>query len=36
MVIAEFVETEEEKEALHKIGCSTYQGYLYSDAKPLN
>ena len=35
LVIAEFVETEEEKEALHKIGCDTYQGYLYSEAKPL-
>ncbi len=35
MIIAEFVETEEEKEELHKIGCDTYQGYLYSEAKPL-
>lgn len=31
-VIAEFVETEEQKEALHEIGCDIYQGYLYSPA----
>ena len=31
-VIAEFVETEEQREALHEIGCSIYQGYLYSPA----
>ncbi|MBO4667664.1 MAG: PTS sugar transporter subunit IIC/EAL domain-containing protein [Bacilli bacterium] len=35
MMIAEVVETEEEKESLHKIGCDVYQGYLYSSAKPL-
>ena len=35
LVIAEYVETEEEKEALHEIGCNNYQGYLYSEAKPL-
>ena len=35
LVIAEFVETEEEQEALHKIDCDTYQGYLYSEAKSL-
>ena len=34
-IIAEFVENEEAKEALHKIGCDFYQGYLYSAAKPL-
>ena len=34
-IIAEFVETEESKECLHKIGCDYYQGYLYSAAKPL-
>lgn len=35
-VIAEFVETEEQKEALHEIGCDIYQGYLYSPAVFLN
>ena len=29
-VLAEYVETEEEKEILHQIGCDCYQGYLYS------
>ena len=31
-VIAECVETEEEKDILHGIGCDIYQGYLYSPA----
>ncbi|MBO4897061.1 MAG: PTS sugar transporter subunit IIC/EAL domain-containing protein [Clostridia bacterium] len=31
-VIAEYVETEEQKEALHETGCDIYQGYLYSPA----
>ena len=31
-VVAEYVETEEEREALHEIGCNCYQGYLYSPA----
>ena len=31
-VIAEYVETEEQKETLHEIGCYFYQGYLYSPA----
>ena len=31
-VIAEFVETEKERETLHEIGCNCYQGYLYSPA----
>ena len=35
-IVAEFVETEEEKDALHEIGCDHYQGYLYSKAEPLN
>lgn len=35
-VVAEFVETEEQKEALHEIGCDVYQGYLYSPAVFLN
>lgn len=34
-VIAEFVEKEEEKEILHEIGVDCYQGYLYSQAMPL-
>ena len=32
-VIAEFVETEEQKEKLRKMGCTIFQGYLYY--KPL-
>ena len=31
-VLAEYVETEEEREVLHEIGCDHYQGYLYSPA----
>lgn len=31
-VIAEYVETEEERDALDRIGCHIYQGYLYSPA----
>ncbi|MBO4900662.1 MAG: PTS sugar transporter subunit IIC/EAL domain-containing protein [Lachnospiraceae bacterium] len=31
-VLAEFVETREQKEALEQIGCLVYQGYLYSPA----
>ena len=31
-VLAEFVETEEQKQALEQIGCLLYQGYLYSPA----
>ena len=34
-VIAEFVETEQEKEILHSIHCDNYQGYLYSPAVAL-
>ncbi len=30
--LAEFVETTEQKEALERIGCLLYQGYLYSPA----
>ena len=33
-VIAEYVETTEQREALHKLGCVCYQGYLYSPAVP--
>ncbi|MBO4384944.1 MAG: PTS sugar transporter subunit IIC/EAL domain-containing protein [Clostridia bacterium] len=35
-VLAEFVETEEQRQALHEIGCDRYQGYLYSAAVPLD
>lgn len=35
-VIAEFVETEHERELLHQMGCDVYQGYLYSPAVPLH
>ena len=31
-VLAEFVETTEQKDALEQIGCLLYQGYLYSPA----
>lgn len=34
-VIAEFVETAEQREILHEIGCDRYQGYLYSPAIPV-
>ena len=34
-VIAEFVQTEEEKEILHGIGVDIYQGYLFSEPKPI-
>ena len=36
MVLAEFVETEAQRDALHEIGCDCYQGYLYSPAVFLN
>lgn len=32
LVLAEYVETEEQRDLLHKIGCNCYQGYLYSPA----
>ena len=31
-VLAEFVETEAQREQLHELGCDNYQGYLYSKA----
>ncbi|MBQ7625122.1 MAG: PTS sugar transporter subunit IIC/EAL domain-containing protein [Clostridia bacterium] len=31
-VIAEYVQTDKEREMLHNIGCDCYQGYLYSPA----
>ena len=31
-VLAEYVETEQDRETLHEIGCNNYQGYLYSPA----
>jgi cellobiose PTS system EIIC component len=33
-VIAEYVETEEQKELLKLLGCGRYQGYLFSKALP--
>ncbi|MEG0306761.1 MAG: EAL domain-containing protein [Clostridium sp.] len=33
-IIAEYVETKEQRDKLYEIGCSNYQGYLYS--KPLD
>ena len=35
-VVAEFVETEDEKNTLCDLGCFWYQGYLYSPAIPLD
>ncbi|MBP5466077.1 MAG: PTS sugar transporter subunit IIC/EAL domain-containing protein [Clostridia bacterium] len=32
LVLAEYVETTEQREMLHEIGCDCYQGYLYSPA----
>ena len=34
-VLAEYVETEDQKNLLHEIGCDHYQGYLFSPAVPL-
>lgn len=36
MVLAEYVENEEQRDMLHSIGCDCYQGYLYSPAVPLD
>lgn len=33
-IIAEYVETEEQKQLLEQMGCYLYQGYLYSPAIP--
>jgi lactose/cellobiose-specific phosphotransferase system IIC component len=33
-IIAEFVENEQQRELLMKLGCTRYQGYLYSPALP--
>lgn len=33
-IIAEFVETEEQRDLLHRLGCGEYQGYLYSRPLP--
>lgn len=35
-VVAEYVESEKQREMLHGIGCDCYQGYLYSPAIPLD
>lgn len=35
-VLAEYVETEEQREALEEVGCYLYQGYLYSPAVPMD
>lgn len=34
-VLAEFVETEEQRKVLEEVGCYLYQGYLYSPAVPI-
>ena len=36
IVVAEYVETEEQRDLLHEIGCNVYQGWLYSPAVPLD
>ena len=35
-VVAEFVETEDQRDALNELGCDYYQGYLFSPAVELN
>ncbi len=35
-VLAEYVETEEQRAILERVGCRLYQGYLYSPAIPLD
>ena len=35
-VLAEYVETEEQRQALEDCGCYLYQGYLYSPAVPMD
>ena len=35
-LLAEFVETAEQRERLAALGCRLYQGYLYSPALPLD
>ena len=35
-VLAEYVETEEQRQALEEVGCYLYQGYLYSPAVPMD
>lgn len=35
-ILAEFVETKEQKELLEELDCHLYQGYLYSPAVPLD
>lgn len=35
-VLAEYVETEEQRQALEEVGCYLYQGWLYSPAVPLD
>ena len=34
-VLAEYVENEEQRQALESVECRLYQGYLYSPAVPL-
>jgi len=35
-LIAEYVETEEQRQKLEALGCCIYQGYLYSPAVPMD
>jgi lactose/cellobiose-specific phosphotransferase system IIC component len=34
LVLAEYVETREQRDLLHELGCTYFQGYLYSPAVP--
>ena len=34
--MGEYVETKEQQELLEKLGCTHYQGYLYSPAVPFD
>ena len=34
-IIAEYVETEKQRDKLHELGCKWYQGYLYDRPLPL-
>ena len=33
-MLAEYVETAEQRDLLHRLGCSYFQGYLYAPALP--
>ena len=35
-MLAEYVETAEQRDLLERLGCSLFQGYLYSRALPFD